>query len=113
NAPPSFAIVLPLPRGSDALAQARLTLASLANQAYTTWRLHVVTRTPDRQRLRLALLDGFEDQSERVELLTGDRAVGCLYFAESTVSHLMLLRPGDELGCDALLEFAVQATLHP
>jgi ADP-heptose:LPS heptosyltransferase/GT2 family glycosyltransferase len=104
---PSFGIVLPLSPDPDALDQARITLASLGNQVYNSWRLHILTPARQLASLRRALLSGLEEFSERVELHSG--AAGRLL--ESAASHLMVLRPGDELGCDALLEFAVHATL--
>jgi ADP-heptose:LPS heptosyltransferase/GT2 family glycosyltransferase len=110
---PSFGVVLPLPPGDKALDQARVTLASLGTQVYENWRLQVLTRTRGPETLRSALLNGFEALSDRVELLSGDRAVGRLFAIGSAVSHLLVLDPGDELGCDALLELAVHATLHP
>jgi ADP-heptose:LPS heptosyltransferase/GT2 family glycosyltransferase len=110
---PSFGILLPLPQGDKALDQARVTLASLGTQAYENWRLFILARTRRSETWRSALLDGFEALADRVELLSGDRAVGGLLAASSAVSHLLVLGPGDELGCDALLEFAVQAALHP
>jgi hypothetical protein len=110
---PLFGVVLPLPRSARVLEQARATLVSLGTQAYKNWRLHVLTRSREPETLRRALLGGFDELSDRVELLSGERAVGRLFTATSAVSHLMILRPGDELGCDALLEFAVHAALHP
>ncbi len=110
---PSFGVVLPLMQGDKALDQARVTLASLGTQAYENWRLHVLTRTRRPETLRSALLDGFDALSDRVELLAGDRAVGALFAAGSAASHLLVLDPGNELSCDALLEFAVHAALHP
>jgi ADP-heptose:LPS heptosyltransferase/GT2 family glycosyltransferase len=110
---PSFGVVLPLPRGANVLEQARATLASLGTQAYENWCLHILTRTRQPETLRRELLHGLDELSDRVELLSGDRAVGRLLARDSADSHLMVLCPGDELGCDALLDFAVHTTLHP
>lgn len=110
---PSFALVLPLPRGAKALEQVRTTLASLATQVYENWRLHVLTPTPRPASVRRALLHGFDELSDRVVLLSGAAATGRLLAAGRPACYLMAVRPGDELGCDALLAFAVQATLHP
>ncbi len=110
---PSFGVLLPLPPGEKALDQARVTLASLGTQVYDNWHLYILTRTRQPEALRRTLLDGVEALSDRVELVSGAHAVGGLFAAGSAVSHLLVLGPGDELGCDALLEFAVQAALHP
>jgi ADP-heptose:LPS heptosyltransferase/GT2 family glycosyltransferase len=110
---PSFGIVLPLLSGAKVLEQARTTLASLGTQAYADWRLHIVSPTRQTASLRRALLHGLDELSERLEMLSGERAVGRLLAAGSAPGLLMVLRAGDELGCDALLEFAVHATLHP
>jgi ADP-heptose:LPS heptosyltransferase/GT2 family glycosyltransferase len=109
----SFGVVLPLPRGARSLAQARATVASLGAQAYENWNLYILTPTRELASLRRSLLNGLEELSNRVELLSSKRAAGRLLGAGSAASHLMMLRPGDELGCDALVEFAVHATLHP
>ena len=110
---PSFGVVLPLPLGAKNLGLARATLASLETQAYENWRLYVLTGTRQPKTLRRALLGGFDELSDHVELLGGELAADGLLAADSAVSHLMILRPGDELGCDALLEFAVHGALHP
>jgi ADP-heptose:LPS heptosyltransferase/GT2 family glycosyltransferase len=110
---PSFVVVLPLPLGVKVVKQARATLASLGTQAYQRWRLCILTGTRHLESLRRVLLEGLDELADRVELLSGDRAVGELLATGSAGSHFMMLRPGDELGCDALLEFAVHATLHP
>ncbi len=110
---PSFIVVLPLPFGVKTVKQARATLASLETQAFEHWRLCILTGTRHLETLRRVLLDGFDELAHRVELLSGERALGQLLDTGSSVSYVMMLRPGDELGCDALLEFAVDATLHP
>jgi len=112
---PSFGIIIPAPCGAMALEQARATLASLGMQAYENWRLHILAPKSTRQLMprRHALLDRLDELSDRVEVLSDDRAVGKLFANTSPASHLMILRAGDELGCDALLEFAAYAMLHP
>jgi ADP-heptose:LPS heptosyltransferase/GT2 family glycosyltransferase len=110
---PSFAVVLPLPRGTKELQQARVTLASLATQVYENWHLYFLTPTHPPASARRALLDGFDELVERVILLSGAHAAGRLLAARGAATYLAVLRPGDELGCDALLEFAVHATEHP
>jgi ADP-heptose:LPS heptosyltransferase/GT2 family glycosyltransferase len=110
----SFAIVLPLPQGASTLQQARSTLASLATQAYESWRVYAIPALlQDPETLRRTLLDGLDELTDRVEFLSGVGDVTQLLLAESAPSHLMQVRAGDEFGCDALLEFAVHAALHP
>jgi ADP-heptose:LPS heptosyltransferase/GT2 family glycosyltransferase len=110
---PSFALLLPLPRGARALELARTTLASLATQAYERWRLHVLTPTAQAASVRRALLHGFAELSDRIVLLSGAAAAGKVLTAGQHARYLMTLAPGDELGCDALLAFAIDAALHP
>jgi ADP-heptose:LPS heptosyltransferase/GT2 family glycosyltransferase len=109
---PSFGVVLPLSSGAK-IRELRATLASLAAQAYENWRLYILVGARRSGTLRRALLKGFGELSDRIELLGSNGVADGLVAADSDVSHLMFLRPGDELGCDALLEFAVHATLHP
>jgi len=107
---PSFGILLPLGL-TDQSAEVRATLASLESQVYENWHLHVLAGS--RRKALRAWLTGFDHLSSRVQLLGGDFAVNDLLAGDSKFSHFLLLRSGDELGCDALLEFAVQAVLHP
>jgi GT2 family glycosyltransferase len=110
---PSFTILLPLPLGPRSLPQARATLASLATQAFEDWQIYVLTGTHSPESLRSALTEGFDELSERIEVLGGNGGAHDPLAADRAVSLLMVLRPGDTLGCDALLEFAVHAALHP
>jgi ADP-heptose:LPS heptosyltransferase/GT2 family glycosyltransferase len=59
-----------------------------------------------------ALLEGFEDLAGRIVLTSGTAAAEKLLAEGSSAGYLMTLHPGDELGCDALLTFAVHARLH-
>ena len=106
---PSFAVLLPLPLGAKTVAQARATLVSLGRQVYEDWRLNILTPTRATAALRRELLEGLEHLAPRVELLTSDRQAQGILAPDSPQSLLMILAPGDELGCDALLEFAVHA----
>jgi ADP-heptose:LPS heptosyltransferase/GT2 family glycosyltransferase len=113
NQRPGFRIFLPLPLGPQTLEQARATLASLATQAYEDWHLLILTGTRRPEALHRALLQGFEEVSGRVEVVGGDGVAGDVFTANGAASLLLVLRPGDTLGCDALLEFAVHVALHP
>jgi len=110
--PPSFGILLPV-ADAHMLDQARATLVSLGAQVYGNWRLFVLLPARQPETLTRELLRGLEELSNRVELLAGERAIGRPLAPHGALSHLMVLRPGDELGCDACLEFAVHATLDP
>ncbi len=110
--PPSFGILLPV-ADAHLLDQARTTLVSLRAQVYGNWRLFILLPARQTETLTRELLQGLEELSNRVELLAGERAAARLLVPHGAISHLMVLRPGDELGCDACLEFAVHAALHP
>jgi O-antigen biosynthesis protein len=110
---PSFDIVLPMKGGAKSLEHARETLASLARQEYVKWRLHILVRTRQSASNRRSLLNGCGEILGRTQFLHGGRALGRLLAKRSAVSYLMILRPGDVLGCDALLEYAAHVALHP
>lgn len=111
---PCFGIVLPVPHGANALERARATVASLEKQVYEDWRLYILTPLHQPASLRRALLDGIgAELSDRVELVSGEHAIKRVFAVGNTISQIMVLRPGDELGCDALLEFAVHGMLNP
>lgn len=109
---PCFRILLPLARGAAGLREARITLASLGEQVYEDWCLVVLSDSQTRDALRDALLEGFESLAERVDISPSDLSWRGLAAPRGTATYFMGLRPGDELGCDALLEFAVHAVLH-
>ncbi|HTY95031.1 MAG TPA: hypothetical protein VMC02_14150, partial [Steroidobacteraceae bacterium] len=110
---PAFAIVVPVSTGHRMLAQARATLTALRSQVYEHWRVYILPPARAVAALRRSVLEGLEDISERVEVLVDDRAIARLVTRAASASHLLVIHPGDDLGCDALLEFAVHAALNP
>jgi ADP-heptose:LPS heptosyltransferase/GT2 family glycosyltransferase len=110
---PSFAVIMPLPAGAEALQAARVTLASLSKQVYESWTLWIFPRDNEDQTPWRGILDGFEELTERVDLVSGERTERWLQRVDSVATHLMVVRPGDELGCDALLEYAARTILDP
>jgi ADP-heptose:LPS heptosyltransferase/GT2 family glycosyltransferase len=111
---PEFFLILRVGSDDDEIAVARRTLKSLASQVYGDWRLLVAPNDPkiDTARLQRALSAGFDDFTDRITYLTPATAKTPLDELVRRVSPkpattlIGFLSPGDELGVDALLEFA-------
>lgn len=110
--PPMIGILLVPGRGPPARQLARTTLQSLAAQAYGNWRLVIATDSRQPDTLRRELLHGLDVPAARIVLARPPRVIEAL-LEDGGVSHLLRLRAGDELGCDALLEFGLHAVMHP
>jgi ADP-heptose:LPS heptosyltransferase/GT2 family glycosyltransferase len=96
--------------GRRDVENARRTLASLREQAYPDWRLTVAAVPRDGGAgLATALLDGFEDIRERIAIRTeaADFPLADLAETDRYPTLVSLIRPGDTLGADALLEIAL------
>src|SRR5260221_13697380 len=111
---PNFVLMLVLDGDDAMLAPARVTLASLRRQAFRGWRLVIVPRGQAKAARSLfdRLLAEFEDLSGQIEFISPARARRSAIAAFSSAQQqgptlFALLGPGDELGCDALLELAV------
>ena len=112
--PLSFSVVVVMPDVGRAAEQTRTTLKSLARQASSDWRAHVFTRSRSCAILRRTLLKDLEELSDRVEVHSDPAALkAALAPAGAIASNMMVLRAGDELSCDAILEFAVHAVMAP
>ena len=110
---PVFGVLLPLPSGTKAVEQLGTTLASLESQVYESWHLYILGHTRELESLRRSLRSAPGKLSDRVTLVSSDSATTRSIVDGSALSHVMILSPGDELGCDALLEFAVHSALNP
>ena len=103
----SFTVILPLRSGKAAAAAARLTIASLAAQVYPAWRLLVVPQG----KARLAdLLRDLGQLPTNADLVAG---VALDALPDAPDAFCGVLAAGDELGCDAFLELALAAAMHP
>ena len=97
---PLFRIVLRQGIGKDLMEKSRRSLESLSRQVYPRWLLSMAPGNP----ARAALIEGFEDCADRVVVMDGKRPPP----SERTAPiYVLSMAPGDELGCDALLEFAL------
>jgi ADP-heptose:LPS heptosyltransferase/GT2 family glycosyltransferase len=111
---PSFQVFLRLAVDDEAFANARRTLESLSRQGYPSWRLYLLPSDPaPRPTLAAravppALIEGFDECADRVSVLN---AVGKWPDAGGEHVYSLSIAPGDELGCDALLELAVSSGL--
>ena len=107
---PCFCVVLPLrDAGPAEMQRARATLRTLAEQAYDDWTATVLL--PAAVSLdRAALLAETGEIGPRVTVraVRGHRADG-----DARATHIMVLRAGDRLGCDALWEFALAFAASP
>jgi ADP-heptose:LPS heptosyltransferase len=106
---PRFVIVLPFSKYSrEGVARARTTLESLGRQVYESWRLWVLSTADHPRELRDALIAGNTELAKR---LTIERPRGPQTPAPR--EWFVKLMPGDELGCDALLELALACRRTP
>jgi ADP-heptose:LPS heptosyltransferase/GT2 family glycosyltransferase len=108
GASPRFAVLLQLAGGSvGALRQAARTLRTLRAQAYPTFQAVLLLPPGLADEAVQPLVAEFGDlplRCERAGAALGEQP-GC--------THVMALRPGDVLGADALMEFAVAACARP
>ena len=111
---PRFLVVLAkasAARGDQGLEGSRLSLASLSRQVYDRWQLCVPASN---RKYRAELIEGFDECAHRV-------VAGEPNYPSEVSSHggsdagapvyVLSMAPGDTLGCDALLEFALASAL--
>ena len=96
----------------------RVTLAELCNQVYGNWQLVVVVPNSEAvQEIGGRLLDGFNlvDGSTLVRARAEPSAQGSSSEPDAADRDMLLgvLRPGDRLGQDALLEMAIATGIDP
>jgi len=120
---PSFRILLPISQRDKSFAPARRSLNTLNRQTYSKWEAWLIPADAKmkaslrRRVLPPELVVGFEDIAQRLTILDGEPAGASVIrpqaYAESNVrSFVACLAPGDEFGCDALLEFALASGLN-
>jgi ADP-heptose:LPS heptosyltransferase/GT2 family glycosyltransferase len=135
---PRFCLLISVGYGQDDIARARATLVSLCEQAYADWHLCItlgdqrskpdaLSSTPVGTARSLprsgsnslgswcdSVLEGLDDVADRIEILQpskGQSLAGLLgRFGDQAL--FTIVAPGDELGRDALLEFAVISGMH-
>jgi O-antigen biosynthesis protein len=113
---PCFELYMEVPEAE--LDAARVTLASLRDQEYRNWRLNVLLpRAEALQELRQQLLDGFTALPGEVVMRAFEEPRGPAAKTKPGASDgavlCGVLRPGDRLGQDALLEMAIETGLDP
>lgn len=94
GAAPTFIVALVRSKGTGSRDRWRRTLNSLRRQCYTNWRLN--------RHGTIAGMDG--SRTGVAEARKGSDGARCF---------VLPLAPGDELGCDALLEFALASAKSP
>lgn len=101
---PTFQIVL-VARAPVVRDELEVTLSALRAQAYSDWRLLVVTDATD----LTELFESDETLEDRVAIVHSDskQAASLPELAVAGTCFIGVLFPGDELGCDALAEFAI------
>jgi ADP-heptose:LPS heptosyltransferase/GT2 family glycosyltransferase len=117
NARPVFHLLLPLQETAEALESVHGTVSSLAEQSYPEWRLVVfpaghADRLGD---LTRDLLGRFGEISDRLHILATrpvGRIVDSIMDRGKALKLIGLIAPGDQLGCDALLETAIESGFH-
>ena len=105
---PVFQVAMAINDGTA--AEACATIASLRTQVYPHWRL-VIAAEPKAasDRALRAALDTIPDRVETVRKLTPQSLFGG---DAENAAFLTVLAPGDELGCDALLELALETAVR-
>jgi len=115
---PGFRLILRQGIGLD-IGALLATLESLRAQVYRDWRLEILPADTDTAlAVRALVLEAGDDVDERVDVLdpmdgtSSDQPLGLL--AEPVAPRFVaLLGAGDQLGCDALLQVALNSGLHP
>jgi O-antigen biosynthesis protein len=121
---PGFHVFLPLSQADNAFEQARRSLRALSRQTYSNWRLWLVPAdAKSKANLRRGVLPpeltvGFEEVADRIATLEGQPEVLSIHRLpgapdSNAWSLVVCLAPGDELGCDSLLEFALASAGNP
>jgi ADP-heptose:LPS heptosyltransferase/GT2 family glycosyltransferase len=111
---PHFMVLLRLAgSGVAELRRAQVTLMSLREQAYEGWRAVVLPPSGAPADVADRLLDGFDDLRARIAVRTAAASGPDGSAGDADATHLLALRAGDRLGCDALMEFAEAATRPP
>jgi ADP-heptose:LPS heptosyltransferase/GT2 family glycosyltransferase len=117
---PSFHIIMKLACGGEALWKARRTVESLRQQTYTNWQLtlapaggHENVKVGERNLrdgLASELAEAYTDLVPRISVVSvkpQQRAPSKRSERARSGVLVVCLAAGDELGCDALLEFAL------
>ena len=113
---PGFRLILRQGTALD-ISGLLVTLGSLQSQVYRDWRLEILVPNADAYAAVRALIDeGAEDLSERIDILDPADAASSAQPLGAPVetSHRFVgfLGPGDQLGCDALLQIAIASGMH-
>jgi ADP-heptose:LPS heptosyltransferase/GT2 family glycosyltransferase len=114
---PTFRILLAIPaKDKEALRLARLTLVSIAAQTYRDYRILILPQGKGAKPNALAqqVLNGLPALEGRVEFIEKPNlpAVGSAAPLAADASYFITLKAGDLLGCDALMEFALDSGFH-
>jgi O-antigen biosynthesis protein len=108
---PNFRLLLAAP-GPAVAEKIVATLRAMGDQAYSNWHLAIAADAARHEEL-LAIADR-AGLREHVTLISADAALGAVAVASTGGAPCLVgvLSAGDELGCDALAEFAVARGLH-
>lgn len=113
NHRPPFEILVRLVGAADAAALTT-TLRSVAAQAYDDWRVRILCEQPDAADMVGAVIDTIGPPlSWRASALTPSDIGWTQPLIRAEDAFHLILRPGDELGVDALAELAIGSGLHP
>lgn len=115
---PRFRLCLTVDETRKSIAAARRTVRSLAGQKYLDWELQLAptgaraTRRKGAETLEARLFEGLDAASLRAKICDDAPAVASRQRVKERLSKgirifIVRLQSGDELGCDALLEFAL------
>ncbi len=111
--PIRFQFIMPAPVGNHALERTRHTLRMLARQTHDAWRVTLIVGASgargscSHRHLRTNLLTHMTEISEHLQIIAADDCAAAEVPGSRTFAWS--LAPGDELGCDAVLEMALAA----
>ncbi len=113
---PIFSLILSMADDDEEIQRVRRTLASLGNQAYEDWRVLIASSASGgaRKMLKDRLVEGIEHLSPQIEIIAKSATSSGFPFVpvRDRPTFIAVARPGDEFGCDEVLEFAVRSALN-
>ena len=117
---PTFRLLIKMYGSAEGVQQARMTLASLREQAYADWSALIIVGHGELlpAALRKTLLLGFDDLEEKLAIFSRQPSTALAAitgFKNSRLSQpcfVSAIAAGDVLGCDALLELAVATGMN-
>ncbi len=112
---PDFTLVIrTAAAAADTEARLLLTLGSLERQVWDGWRALVLTSSSELEARRHLVAERFGHLAGRLEVGAPDAGATLASLTpDASAAFFVLLAAGDQLGSDAIMELAVEASMHP